>query len=73
MADPWAEHPAGKAILDEASASIGHDVIAGSHDAAALATTEFVQPALLACDVAAFRVLEAEGVPFVGVAGHSLG
>ena len=28
---------------------------------AALATTEFVQPALLACDVAAFRVLEAEG------------
>ena len=44
-----------------------------AHDAAALATTEFVQPALLACDVAAFRVLEAEGVPFVGVAGHSLG
>ncbi len=43
------------------------------HDPAALATTEFVQPALLACDVAAFRVLEAEGVPFVGVAGHSLG
>ena len=73
MADPWTEHPAAKAILDEASGSIGRDVAAGCHDAAALATTEFVQPALLACDVAAFRVLEAEGVAFVGVAGHSLG
>jgi [acyl-carrier-protein] S-malonyltransferase len=73
MADPWVEHPAARAILDEASGSIGRDVVAGCHDAAALATTEFVQPALLACDVAAFRVLEAEGVPFVGVAGHSLG
>jgi len=67
------EHPAAKAILDEASDSIGRDVVAGCHDAVALATTEFVQPALLACDMAAFRVLEAEAVPFVGVAGHSLG
>jgi [acyl-carrier-protein] S-malonyltransferase len=73
MADPWVEHPAAKAILDEASESMGRDVVAGSREEAALATTEFVQPALLACDVAAFRVLEAEGVPFVGVAGHSLG
>ena len=52
---------------------MGRDVVAGCRDAAALATTEFVQPALLACDVAAFRVLEAEGASFVGVAGHSLG
>ena len=73
MADPWVEHPAAKAILDEASESMGRDVVAGSREEAALATTEFVQPALLACDVAAFQVLEAEGVPFVGVAGHSLG
>jgi [acyl-carrier-protein] S-malonyltransferase len=73
MADPWTDHPAAKAILVEASESIGRDVVAGCHDAAALATTAFVQPALLACDVAAFRVLEAEGLPFVGVAGHSLG
>jgi [acyl-carrier-protein] S-malonyltransferase len=73
MADPWVEHPAAKAVLDEASESMGRDVVAGSREEAALATTEFVQPALLACDVAAFRVLEAEGVPFVGVAGHSLG
>ena len=73
MADPWTEHPAARAILDEASGSIGRDIVAGCHDPDALATTEFVQPALLACDVAAFGVLEAEGVPFVGVAGHSLG
>ena len=73
MADPWAAHPAARAILDEASSTMGRDVVAGCRDAAALATTEFVQPALLACDVAAFHVLEAEGVSFIGVAGHSLG
>lgn len=73
MADPWTEHPAGKGVLDEASDSMGRDVVAGCHDETSLATTEFVQPALLVCDVAAFRVLEAEGISFVGVAGHSLG
>lgn len=78
MADVWAGHPASAAVLDEASAAMGRDLVAGCHDEAALATTEFVQPALLACDVAAFRVLEAEGLggagaPVVGVAGHSLG
>ncbi|MGH2640628.1 MAG: ACP S-malonyltransferase [Actinomycetota bacterium] len=73
MADPWADHPASSSILEEASDAMGRDVVAGCHDADALATTEFVQPALLACDVAAFRVLDAEGVDPVGVAGHSLG
>ena len=73
MADPWAAHPAARAILDEASSAMGRDVVAGCRDPAALATTGFAQPALLACDVAAFRVLEAEGVSFIGVAGHSLG
>jgi [acyl-carrier-protein] S-malonyltransferase len=73
MADPWIGHPASKAVLDDASGALGRDVVAGCHDVAALETTEFVQPALLACDVAAFRVLDAEGATFVGVAGHSLG
>ncbi|HUF58743.1 MAG TPA: ACP S-malonyltransferase [Actinomycetota bacterium] len=73
MADPWTGHPAGKAIIDEVSASMGRDVVAGCREATLLAATEFVQPALLACDVAAFRVLETEGMSFVGVAGHSLG
>ncbi len=74
MADAWAGHAAGLAVLDEASEALGRDIVAGCHDEAALATTEFVQPALLACDVAAFRVLQAEGITqIVGVAGHSLG
>ena len=48
--------------------------MAGCRDEALLATTEFAQPALLACDVAAFRVLEASGVnAWIGAAGHSLG
>jgi [acyl-carrier-protein] S-malonyltransferase len=49
-------------------------VVDGCRDQTLLGTTEFVQPALLACGVAAFRVLEAEGLTgVVGVAGHSLG
>jgi [acyl-carrier-protein] S-malonyltransferase len=73
MADPWVGHPAGRSILQEASDAMGRDIVAGCHDEEGLATTEFVQPALLACDVAAFHVLEAEGVAPVGVAGHSVG
>jgi [acyl-carrier-protein] S-malonyltransferase len=73
MADPWMLHPAGRAVLDETSSSMGRDVAAGCHDEELLATTEFVQPALLACGVAAFRVLQAEGATFLGAAGHSLG
>ncbi len=75
MADPWATHPSGMGVLEEASEAMGRDVAAGCHEESALATTEFVQPALLACGVAAFRVLETElGEPsFVGSAGHSLG
>jgi [acyl-carrier-protein] S-malonyltransferase len=73
MADVWRTHDAARAVLDDATDAIGRDVVAGSRDEAALATTEFVQPAILACDLAAFRVLEALGVAFVGAAGHSLG
>jgi [acyl-carrier-protein] S-malonyltransferase len=74
MADVWAEDPAGAAVLEEASGALGRSIVAGCHDEAALATTAFVQPALLACDVAAFRVLHANGIETpVGVAGHSLG
>jgi len=73
MADPWTTHPVGAAVLEEASTVMGRDVAADCHDEAALGTTEFVQPALLACDVAAFRVLEADGVEFGAAAGHSLG
>ncbi|HEX6131980.1 MAG TPA: ACP S-malonyltransferase [Actinomycetota bacterium] len=74
MADAWTTHPAGRKVLDAASAAIGRDVVEGCRDERALATTGFAQPALLACDVAAFRVLDAEGAgPWAGAAGHSLG
>ena len=75
MADPWAEHPAGRAVMDEASEVLGLDLVAGSHDESLLATTEFTQPAMLACDVAAVRVLEAfaGSRAWIGAAGHSLG
>ena len=73
MADPWAAHPVGNRVLQEASESLGRDIVAGCHDDELLSTTEFVQPALLACDIAAFRVLEDAAGSFVGVAGHSLG
>jgi len=73
MADAWTGHEAGRAVLDEASAAIGRDLVEGCRDVVALSTTDFVQPAVLACDVAGFRVLGSFGVAFVGTAGHSLG
>jgi [acyl-carrier-protein] S-malonyltransferase len=74
MADPWLDHPAGRTVLEEASAALGRSIAEGAREGEALATTSFVQPALLACDVAAYRVLLAEGLrDVVGVAGHSLG
>jgi [acyl-carrier-protein] S-malonyltransferase len=73
MADPWIAHEAGRSVFQRATAAIGRDVVEGARDEDALGTTEFVQPAILACDVAAFRVLEASGAAFSGTAGHSLG
>ncbi len=73
MADVWTSHPASASVLGEASEVLGFDLVEACHDETLLATTAFAQPALLACDVAAFRVLSASGVPFVGTAGHSLG
>jgi [acyl-carrier-protein] S-malonyltransferase len=73
MADPWVSHPEGKAVLDEASEAWGRDVVATCRDEDALALTEVVQPAVFACDLAAWKVLEAEGVECEVTAGHSLG
>jgi [acyl-carrier-protein] S-malonyltransferase len=73
MADAWLTHDASRRVLDTASNLLGLDLAAGCRDEGLLATTEFVQPALLAIDVAAFCVLEQEGVAFTGTAGHSLG
>jgi [acyl-carrier-protein] S-malonyltransferase len=73
MADPWADHPAGKETLERSSAVLGWDVVERSRDPDALGRTEVVQPALFACDLAAFAVLESEGVQVDVAAGHSLG
>lgn len=73
MADPWIVHPTSNVVLEEASTAMGVDLVEACRDEAALATTEFVQPALLVLDVAAVRVLEGSGVPVSGAAGHSLG
>ena len=73
MADPWVGHAAADPVFRETSDALGRDLAAGCRDADALATTAFLQPALLACGVAAFRVLEDAGIAPLGVAGHSLG
>lgn len=73
MADPWAAHPAGREVLEEASRALGYDLVEAARDEERLGQTNVVQPALFACDLAAFRVLEAEGLAFSMAAGHSLG
>ena len=73
MADPWLEHPAGRDLLERASAVLGWDVAERSRHPEALRLTEVVQPAVFACDLAAFAVLRAEGVRCDVAAGHSLG
>jgi [acyl-carrier-protein] S-malonyltransferase len=73
MADPWTDHPEAKAVLEEVSVVLGYDVVEACRDDDRLADTSVVQPALFACDLAAFRVLEAEGLRFDAAAGHSLG
>ncbi|HEX6262961.1 MAG TPA: ACP S-malonyltransferase [Actinomycetota bacterium] len=73
MAEPWTDHPRGKETLTEASDVLGYDVVAVAGDEEKLGLTDVVQPAMFACDLAAFRVLEAEGATFAMTAGHSLG
>jgi [acyl-carrier-protein] S-malonyltransferase len=73
MLDAWREHPASSAVLDEAADVLGTDLAEVCRDQAALEQTEITQQAVLTADVAAFRVLEAEGVAPIAVAGHSLG
>lgn len=73
MADPWNEHPAGRAVLEQCSEVLGYNVADACRDEERLGDTAVLQPALFACDLAAGRVLEAEGVEFAITAGHSLG
>jgi [acyl-carrier-protein] S-malonyltransferase len=73
MADPWLDHPEAQTILERSSEVLGYDVVEAARSDERLADTAVVQPALFACDLAAFRVLEEEGLRWNTAAGHSLG
>lgn len=73
MVDPWLDHPAGREVIEEASAVLGYDLADTARSEDRLADTSVVQPALFAAGLAAFRVLEAQGVPGDFAAGHSVG
>src|SRR5205823_2109291 len=73
MADPWLQQEASRDVIERASDVLGWDVAAQSRDDDALKRTDVVQPAVFACDLAAFEVLRTEGVRFATAAGHSLG
>jgi [acyl-carrier-protein] S-malonyltransferase len=73
MADPWQAHPAGRDVFQEASDALGDDLVAACANAARLEDTALVQPAIVACDVAAYRIVRERGVVPVAAAGHSVG
>jgi len=68
-------YPELKQVYDEASAVLGYDSAALCFEGPAerLNVTEYTQPALLVCSIAAWRTLEPTGVKPIAVAGHSLG
>ncbi len=76
MLDAWADHPAVRETLAEASQALGEDIGRLIHEGPkeALALTTNTQPVMLVAGVAAYRAWRAEGgaAPAV-VAGHSLG
>ncbi len=76
MLDAWGGHPAVRATLDEASASLGEDLAqlihAGPKEALDLTTN--TQPVMLTAAIACYRAWRAEGGDEpAAVAGHSLG
>jgi [acyl-carrier-protein] S-malonyltransferase len=73
MVDAWANHPTGKAVIDEANQVFGQDLVQLAHDEDALKRTDVVQPVTLVCELAAFRILQETGVEVSAAAGHSLG
>jgi [acyl-carrier-protein] S-malonyltransferase len=73
MADPWLDHPEARTVVDRCSEVLGYDVAEAARSDERLSDTAVVQPALFACDLAAFGVLEEEGLRWNAAAGHSLG
>ncbi len=76
MLDAFADHPAVRRTLEEASAALGEDLFALMHAGPKdrLDLTTNTQPAMLAAGIACWRALQAEtGLAPVAFAGHSLG
>lgn len=76
MLDAWADEPAVRETVREASDALGQDLGALIHDGPkeALALTINTQPVMLVAGVAAYRAWMARtGVAPAAVAGHSLG
>ncbi len=70
-----ANHPAARSVFEEADKALGFSIsdvcFNGSEEA--LKLTANTQPAILTVSVAAYRVLEENGIQPAFVAGHSLG
>src|SRR5438552_18863030 len=64
-----------RAAFEEADAALGFSIskLCFEGPEEQLRLTANTQPAILACSIAAFRVLAARGMPYAYVAGHSLG
>lgn len=76
LADLAGEHPAVHATFEAASDALGFDLWALCQEGpeSRLNQTEFTQPAMLAADIATWRVWQALGGPApAALAGHSLG
>lgn len=76
MLDAWGDHPAVRAVVQEASDALREDVgeLIHSGPKEALALTTNTQPVMLVAGVAAYRAWVAEGGAMPSVlAGHSLG
>ena len=67
--------PVARQTFEEADAALGFPLskLCFEGPAEELQLTANTQPAILACSIAAFRVLAERGVPYSSVAGHSLG
>ena len=70
-----ANHPAARSVFDEADKALGFSIseLCFNGTEEALKLTANTQPAILTVSVAAYRVLEENGVQPAYVAGHSLG
>ena len=76
MLDGWGDHPAVRAVLEEASQALGEDIarLIREGPKETLDLTTNTQPVMLAAGIACYRAWRAEGgAEPAAVAGHSLG